>query len=106
MGRDTLSGEHLVGTSAEFMRSLAVRRLQEPARWVPEGLQAVLFAPWAPHQNLPGRPRLQRPKYEEPIKAETWPTLMETPTATPKQKQKPAEKFVTLPGDAEESAKR
>ena len=31
---------------------------------------------------------------------------METPTATPKQKQKPAEKFVTLPGDAEESAKR
>ena len=87
------------------MRSRAVRRLQEPARWVPEASQAMLFAPWAPHQNLPGRPRLQRPKNEEPIKAETWPTFIETPTATPKQKNKPAEKFVSLPGDAEGSAK-
>ena len=32
LGRDTLSDDHLVGTSAGVMRSRAVRRLQEPAR--------------------------------------------------------------------------
>ena len=43
LGRDTLSDEYLVG--AGVMRSRAARRLQEPARLVPEALQALLFAP-------------------------------------------------------------
>ena len=49
------------------MRSRAVRRLQEPARWVPAALNALRFTTWYPHLNLPDRPRLQRPTYEEPI---------------------------------------
>ena len=60
LGRDTLSNEHLVGTAAGVMRSRAVRRLQEPARWVPAAMNAMLFTPWSPHLHLPGRPRLQR----------------------------------------------
>ena len=59
LGRDTLSDEHLTGTAAGVMRSRAVRRLQEPARWVPAALNAMLFTPWSPHLSLPGRPRLQ-----------------------------------------------
>ena len=55
-GRDTLSDEHLICTSA-VLRSRAVR-LQAPARWV-SGLQAMLFTRWAPHLNRPGRPRPQ-----------------------------------------------
>ena len=61
LGRDTLSDEHLIGTAAGVMRSRAGRRLQEPARSVPAALNAMLFTPWSPHLNLPGRPRLQRP---------------------------------------------
>ena len=45
LGRDTLSDEHLVGTADGVMRNRAVRRLQEPARWVPEVLQGMRFAP-------------------------------------------------------------
>ena len=67
LGRDTLSDEHLIGTAAGVMRSRAVRRLQEPARWVLATLNAMLFTPWSP---LPGRPRLQRPKYENQLKPE------------------------------------
>ena len=63
------------------MRSRAVRHLQEPARWVPEALQAILFAPWSPHMNLPGRPRLQRPAHEEPLDAGTLPRFIETPNS-------------------------
>ena len=59
LGRDTLSDEHLVGTAAGVMRSRAIRLLQEPARWVPAAMKAMLFTPWSPHLNLPGRPRLQ-----------------------------------------------
>ena len=44
--RDTPSDEHLIGTAAGVMRSRAVRRLQEPARWVPAALNATLFTPW------------------------------------------------------------
>ena len=55
LGRDKHSDEHLMGTAAGIMRRRAVRRLQEPARWVPESLKAVLFAPWSPPLNLPGR---------------------------------------------------
>ena len=54
LGRDPLSDEHLIGTAAGVMRSRAVRRLQEPARWVPAASNAMLFIPWLPHLNLPG----------------------------------------------------
>ena len=46
LGRDTLSDEHVMGTAAGGMRSQAVRRLQEPARWVPAALKASPFNPW------------------------------------------------------------
>ena len=52
LGRDTHCDEHLVGTASGVMRIRAVRRLKEPARWVPEALQTMLFALWAPHLNL------------------------------------------------------
>ena len=60
LGRGTLSDEHLIGTAAGIMRSRAVRRLDEPARWIPAALNAMLFTTWSSHLNLPGRPRLQR----------------------------------------------
>ena len=81
LGRDTLSDEHPIGTAAGVMRSRAVRRLQEPARWVPPALNAMLFSPWSPHLNLPRRPRLQRPAYEEPVEAGTLLRFIEIPTA-------------------------
>ena len=84
LGRDTLSDEHLIGTAAEVMRSRAVRRLQERARWVPAALNAMLFTPWSPHLNFPGRPRLQRPPYEEPFEAGTLPGFIKIPTAPTK----------------------
>ena len=43
LGRDTLSGEHLVGTPAGVVTRWVVRRLQEAARWVPGALKAMLF---------------------------------------------------------------
>ena len=43
LGRDTLNDEHLIGTAAGVMTSRAVRRLQEPARWVPAAMTAMLF---------------------------------------------------------------
>ena len=103
--RDTLSDEHLVGTAAGVMRSRAVRRLQETARWVPAALKAMLFTPWSPHRNLPGRPRLQRTAYEEPIEARALPRFIEIPTA-PTSRHPKLEAFVTTPGDAEQSTKR
>ena len=105
LGRDTLTNKHLVGTAAGVMRSRAVRRLQEPARWVPKALQTLLFTPWAPHLNLPGR-SLQRPAWEEPGEARTLLRFIETPRATTKQKPKPAQKFVTLPDAVEQPTKR
>ena len=42
LGRATLSDKHLTGTATGVMRSRAVRRLQEPARWVPAALNAML----------------------------------------------------------------
>ena len=104
-GRDTLSDEHLMGTLAGVMRSLAVRRLREPARWVPEALKAIPFVPWSPHLNLPFRPRLQRPSYEEPIEAGALPRFIDTPTATTTRNPK-SETFVTTSGDAEQSTTR
>ena len=89
------------------MRSRAIRRLQEPARWMPEALLAMPLTPWARHLNLRGRPRrLQRPAHGKPIEAGTLPTFIDTPTATAKQKQKPEEKFVTLLTDAEQPKKK
>ena len=70
LGRDTLSDEHLIGTAAGVMRSRAVRRLQEPARWVLAALNVMLFTPWSPLLNLPGRPRFQRPQYENQLMPE------------------------------------
>ena len=43
--RDTLSDEHVTGTAAGVMRSRPVRRLQDPARWVPAALNAMLLTP-------------------------------------------------------------
>ena len=105
LGRDTLSDEHLVGTAAGVMRSRAVRRLLEPARWVPTALNAMLFTPWSPHLNHPGRLRLQRPEYEEPVEARTLPRFIEIPTS-PTTKNPKSETFVTTPGDAEQSTNR
>ena len=82
LGRDTLSDEHLMGTAVGVMRSRAVRRLQETARWVTAALNAMLFTPWSPHLNLPGRPRLQRSAYEEPIEAVALPRFIEIPHST------------------------
>ena len=87
LGRETLSDARLIGTAAGVMRSRAVRRLQEPARWVPEALKAMLFTLWSPHLNLPGRPRLQSLAYEEPIEARALPTFNETPSTTTTQKR-------------------
>ena len=86
------------------MRSRAVRRLEEPARWVLAALNAMLFTPWSPHLNLPGRPRLQRPTYEEPIEAGTLPRFIEIPTA-PNNNPK-SETLKSTLGDAEQSTKR
>ena len=105
LGRGTLSDEHLTGTAAGVMRSGAVRRLQEPARWVPAAWKAVPFTPWSPQLNLPGRPHLQRPAYEEPIDARALPRFIEIPTA-PTTRNPKSETFVTTPGDAEQSTKR
>ena len=105
MGRDALSDEHLKGTAAGVMKSKTVRRLQEPARWVPAALNAMLSTPWSPHLNLPGRPRLQRPGNEEPIEAGTLRGFIEINTA-PTTRNPKSETFVTTPGDAEQSTKR
>ena len=50
------------------------------------------------------RPRLQRPAYEKPIEARTFPRVIEIPTAPTKNPK--SETFVTKPGDAEQSTKR
>ena len=100
LGRDTLSDEHLIGTSAAVMGSGAVRRLQEPARWVPAALNAMLFTRWSPHLNFPGRPRLQRPAYEEPIEAGMLHRFNEIPTAPTKNPK--SEMLVSTPGDPAE----
>ena len=78
------------------MRSRAVRRLQEPARWVPAALNAMLFTPWSPHLNLPGRPRLQE--------AGTLPRFIEIPTAPTKNPK--SETATSTPDDTGQSTKR
>ena len=65
----------------------------------------MLFTPWSPHLNLPGRPRLQRPAYDEPLEAGTLPGFIEIPTA-PTTKNPRSKTFVTTRGDAEQSTKR
>ena len=104
LGRDTLSDEHLVGTAAGVLGSRAVRRLQEPARWVRAVLNAMLFSPWCPHLNLPCRARLQRPTFEEPIEAGTLPKIIEIPTA-PKKNPK-SETATSTSEDTGQSTKR
>ena len=106
LGRDTLTDEHRVATSAGVMRSRAVRRLQEFARWVLEVLQAMLLSLWVPHLKLSGLPRPQRLAHEEPLEVGTLQRFIATPAPTTKREPKPADKFVTLLGDAEQSTKR
>ena len=88
MGRGTLSDEHLMGTAAGVMRSRAVRRFQEPARWVPAAVER-----YALHTVVT--------TYEEPIEAGRFIEIPIAPTKNPK-----SETFVTTQGDAEESTKR
>ena len=92
------------------MKSRTVRRLHNPARCLPEAPQAMLSTPWAPHLNLPHRPRLQRPTYEElMIEAGMLPRFIETPTTKAKPKHKPAEKFVrcrVMPSDRQHVSAR
>ena len=95
---------HMIGTAAGVMRSRAARRLQEPARWVLEALNAMLFTPRSPHLNLPGRPRLQRPAYEEPVEAGTLPRFIEIPT--PPTKNPKSETATSTPDDTRQSTKR
>ena len=104
LGRDTLNDKHLIGTAAGVMRSRAVRRLQETARWVPAALNVMLFTPWSPHLNLPGRRRLQRLAYEEPIEAGTLPRFINIP-ATPTKNPK-SETATSTPDDTGQSTKR
>ena len=58
LGRDTLSDEHVRGTAAGVMRSLAVRRLQEPARWVPAALRSNALHPVVTTSESSGPPSL------------------------------------------------
>ena len=104
LGRDTLSDEHLIGTAAGVMRSRAVRRVQEPARSVPAALNAMLFTPWSPHLNLPGRPRLPRSTFEEPIEAGTLSGFIEIPTEPIKNPK--SETATSTPDDTRQSTKR
>ena len=95
----------MIGTAAGVMRSRAARRLQEPARWVPAAMNAMLFTPCSPHLNLLGRPRLQRPAFEEPLESGTSPRFIEIPTA-PTRNPKKSETLKSTLGDPEQSTKR
>ena len=57
-----------------------------------------------PHLNLLGRPRLQRPAYEEPIESGTLLRFIKIPTAPTKNPKSETSKLT--PGDAEQSTKR
>ena len=87
LGHDTLSDEHLIGTAAGVMRSDECNSLHTVV----------------PHLNLPGRPLLQRPAYEEPIEVGTLPRFIEIPTAPTKNPK--SETLNSTPGDAEQSTK-
>ena len=65
---------------------------------------AMLFSLWSPHLNLPGRPRLQRPTYEEPIEAGTLPRFIQIPTAPTKNPK--SETATSTPDDTGQSTKR
>ena len=85
------------------MKSRAVCRCKGTASRV----EAMLLTPWRPHLNLPGCHRQQRPAYEELTEARTLSKIpLPEKKTTTKQKQKPAEMFVTLPSDAEQPTKR
>ena len=86
------------------MRSRAVRRVQEPARWVPAAMNAILFTLWSPHLNLPGRLRLQTPAYEKSVESGTLPRFSEIPTAPTKNPK--SETLKSTLGDAAQSRKR
>ena len=100
MGRDTLSDEHLIGTVAGVMKSRAVRRLQEPARWVPAALNAMLFPPWLPHLNLSGDQHTKSPSRLELCQDSSRFQQLQ-PHGIRSQRR-----FVTTPSDAEQTTKR
>ena len=109
MGHRPLAGTwqtqwRALGTTAGVKRSRAVRRTQAPARWVPAALNAMLFTPWSPHLNLPGRPRLQRPAFEDPIEAGTLPRFVEIPTAPTRNPK--SETLKSTLGDGEQWTER
>ena len=93
-----------MGTAGGVMRSRAISRRQEPARWVLAALNGMLFTPWSPHLNLPGRPRPQRPTCEEPIEAGMLPRFIEIPTAPIKNPK--SETATSTPDDTGQSTKR
>ena len=95
-------GQPAIGTAAGVMRSRAVHR--RTSKVCAGSINAMLFTPWSPHLNLPGRPRLQRPTYEEPIEAGTLPRFIEIPTA-PTQNPK-SETATSTPDDTGQSTKR
>ena len=98
LGRDTLSDEHLIGIAAGVMRSRAVRCLQEPARWVPAALNAMLFTPWSPHLNLPGRPRFRDQRTRNQLMLERCPDSLRFLQHQPKiRSQKPRRRCRTIP---------
>ena len=84
VGPRTRSAMNIGSALQESMSSRAFRRLQDSVRWVLAALEAMIFAPWAPHPRHPGRPRLQRLAYDEPVAVGTLPKYRETPTAKPK----------------------
>jgi hypothetical protein len=73
LGRDAMTDEHLIGTEGGIMRARAVRRMVPDQRWPRSAFDAMLFTPWAPSLNMPGRPRLQRQE-SEPIVVGPLPT--------------------------------
>ena len=61
----------------------------------------MLFTPWSPYLNIPGRPRLQRPTYA--IEAGTLLRFIEIPTVPTKN---PKSETATSPDDTGQSTKR
>ena len=94
LGRGTLSDEHLIGTAAGVMRSSTPS--PRTSKMGASSVESNALHTWSPHLNLPGRPHLLRPAYEEPIEARAVPRFIEIPTA-PTSRNPKSETFVTTP---------
>ena len=104
LGRDTLSDEHLIGTAAGVMRSRTGRSPSRTSKMGADSVECHALHTVSPHLNLPGRPRLQRPAYEEPIEAGTLPRFIEIPAAPTKNPK--SETATSTPDDNGQSKKR